>query len=311
MSDSANLGTSAPIGAVSAEVQAAIDAQIERRVLETIARLGRTPTNENVTQAVTSTPDRLAQPGTEANRVATHYSASFIAGAANDRDPRQGQSAADRYPHVDPVSLQAVFSHTLPFKDLSKLNPSYSARDISTAATLLYSNGTLATAEVSKTKAFPSFAYLIGSLSVYFDIVGFYRAATTTSWENYFTVVHGWSRFLGYLLELHNVFTFNSIVDYVERVYADRRAQFSRGSYTGYWMPDNALTHLLRQAPTPISRAQSSSRQAAGSQPLEECKNWKLGKCTSPCKWGRPHIGPAGGGINAVIPANTASVNPA
>ncbi|KZV78174.1 hypothetical protein EXIGLDRAFT_789128 [Exidia glandulosa HHB12029] len=273
--------------------------------------------------------DLWAVPGSNANipaqpaaPAAIHLAPGILPGAAATQTPYAGKSAPVRFPDIEQPVLQSALAHTLDFKDLIKLNPDYySSSSSDNSVTVVNGQHTVTIAGVSSstntkpTKHFPNINALVGSFLVYFDILFFNLGLDLHDFESTWTLMHGGQLFTRHLLRLSESYSFSAILKYAQRFYNYRRSEMTMNIFTGWWFPDTSLMQELALPPrtfqAPSSRqANSTSTPNTGNSgafvPRHEtiCRNFQLGTCPDPCKYGRKHVSaPASSSSTPTTPA--------
>lgn len=224
-------------------------------------------------------------------------------------NPLAGKAAYMRFPSIPQSVLLEVMSHKLVFKDLAKLDVSYSR--VSTEPVLSLTDGRVTVQDKVTSKHFSSPTMMLNCLSVYFDILTFHVGATM-GFEASWTVSHAWHVTQRRILQFNSTYKWSAVVSFLEEYYYKRLAEMLDGRYSGWWDADVNLEsfHLAGQllgyhsgssatltaAPRASKPGTPASVPRTDRKPNREqyCFAFAAGRCTSPCPNGRKHeIAPA------------------
>ncbi|CAK5267102.1 unnamed protein product [Mycena citricolor] len=200
------------------------------------------------------------------------------------------------FPDVEPAVLVLVISHELKAQDLYKLDGRVNEME---ATFSLNANG-IFERNVSGHKQYTSPATVIHPLHTYFAILTAHLAsvpavpaAVRTSAPTYFY------RYLGHLTSLAAEYEWKAVLRYHELFFNRRRNDMIDGLYANWAYPDVGLLSMHvyqhRRTASPVTSGSGNKTAPAKRSPpptanaSEVCRNFNLGQCTSPCRFGRSH----------------------
>ncbi|KAF7293676.1 Integrase/recombinase xerD [Mycena indigotica] len=136
---------------------------------------------------------------------------------------------------------------------------------------------------VSKHKSYKNLNSVLFPLHTFFAIL---TAHPPRVWEQraYFY------RYLTHISTLATEYEWAAVLEYHTLYFNRRRNEMLEGSYEGWAEPEIGLlsSHVYpHRKPISVSAKATSKKPPSSTDP---CRNYNLGKCASPCAWGRPHI---------------------
>ncbi|KAJ7743762.1 hypothetical protein B0H16DRAFT_1322458 [Mycena metata] len=186
------------------------------------------------------------------------------------------------FPDIEPACITAVITHDLKASDLYKLDtrvkdsePTYS---LSATGTFEMNN--------SKHKTYKNFNSVAFPLHAYFAILTAHlpdRSAATIYFYRYLT----------HIATLATEYEWPAVFEYHTLFFNRRRNDMLAGEYDGWGSSDIGLlsSHVYpHRKAISITPAKAASKRPATAVGTEPCRNYNLGKCTSPCSYGRPHV---------------------
>jgi hypothetical protein len=182
---------------------------------------------------------------------------------------------------IEPACITAVIAHELKASDLYKLDtrvkdsePTYS---LSATGAFEMNN--------SKHKTYKNFNSVAFPLHTYFAILTAHLPNRSASSVYFY-------RYLTHIATLATEYEWPAVFEYHTLFFNRRRGDMLAGSYDGWGSSDIGLLSsyvyphrkAISMAP---AKGVSKRPTTVGTDP---CQNYNLGKCVSPCSYGRPHV---------------------
>ncbi|KAJ7231773.1 hypothetical protein C8J57DRAFT_1091601 [Mycena rebaudengoi] len=185
------------------------------------------------------------------------------------------------FPDIEPACITAVITHDLKASDLYKLDtrvkdlePTYS---LSASGTLKMNN--------SRHKAYKNLNSVTFPLHNYFAILAVHLPHHSAGSVYFY-------RYLTHIATLATEYEWATVFEYHTLFFNRRRGDMAAGQYEQWGAPDLALlsTYVFphHKAINVASSSKASSKRPQSSS-SEPCRNYNLGKCNSPCNFGRVH----------------------